>query len=201
MDLALLIVQIISTIVLTGYAITTGFMAKQAWVSAKASEKMAEEMKAQRIQEGRPYIVAYFDLSFQDQGFYFVIRNLGKSLATDISISIDPPLYSKAFPDLDISVWLAKGISSLATGQEIRTFFDTFWTRFSDESLPNSFTLEIRYRGSLIGEVTEKQTLDLSVYRPLVYSKKADMNDLVKEVKEIPLALKRLEEHLAHNSK
>ena len=201
MDLALLIVQIISVLVLTGYVITTGFMAKQASVSAKASERMAGEMEAQRIQEGRPYVIVYFDVSFQDQGFYLVIRNIGKSMATDLSFSFDPPLYSKALPDLDVSVWLAKGIPSLAPGQEIRTFFDTFLARFSEEPIPNSFTLEIRYRGSLIGEITERQTLDLTVYRPLVYYKKADMDDLVKEVKEIPYALKKVEERLARNSK
>ncbi|MGB9835086.1 MAG: hypothetical protein ACPLPW_09000, partial [bacterium] len=192
MDLALLIVQAISALVLTGYAVTTGFMANKASVSAKASERMVREMEAQRIQEGRPYVVVFFEVSFQDQGFYLVIKNIGKSIASDLSFAFDPPLYSKAFPGLDISVWLAKGIPSLSPGQEIRTFFDTFLARFSDESIPNSFTLEIRYRGSLIEKVTERQTLDLTIYRPLVYSKKADMDDLVKEVKEIPYALKKL---------
>jgi len=173
MDLALLIVQIISALVLTGYAITTGFMAKQAAVSAKASERMAQEMEAQRIQEGRPYVIVYFDFSFQDDGVYLVVRNIGKSLATDMSFLFVPPLFSKAFPDLDVSVWLAKGIPSLAPSQEIRTFFDYLMVRFSDVAVPNSFILEIRYRGSLIGEVTERQTLDLNVYRHLVYSKKS----------------------------
>jgi len=70
-------------------------MASSTRESAKASEKMIEEMKDARDQESAPYVVPYININ--KHMIFFGIKNIGKSVAKNIKIKVEPDLKSSIF--------------------------------------------------------------------------------------------------------
>lgn len=147
--------------------------------------KTVQEMREARDQESAPYVIAYFDLDLPM--IFFVVKNLGKSVATDIKLSIDPPLVTKN-PSINLNdlSMIKNGIATLAPGSEIRTFFDSTIGSFSDPNWPLKYKVTIAYKGGLLPDLRwHEMTLDLSAYKGLYYDSKKDLDDLVKEIEQI----------------
>jgi len=92
-----LIVQAATLIFIIIYVKDTSAMAKATQesaiatrASAEAAENTVKEMKEARDQEGAPYVVAYFE--FELPLIYFIVKNLGASVATNVRIHVTPPL-------------------------------------------------------------------------------------------------------------
>ena len=154
--------------------------------STAATLKTIEEMKETRDQESAPYVVAYFDLNFPL--IFFVVKNLGKSVATEIKLSIDPPMaITQPILDLNKLSFLKDGIAALAPGSEIRTIFASSTTYFDDPpARPRKYKATIVYKGGLsLQPRWHEMTLNLSAYEGTIHHNKNDLNDLVKEVEQI----------------
>ena len=90
----LFLVQIFSLIFLIVYVIKTWEMASATTKAAQATEKSVTEMRQTRDQESAPYIIVYFDIPYESNLIYLVIKNIGRTIATNISLTFTPTLRS-----------------------------------------------------------------------------------------------------------
>lgn len=151
-----------------------------------ATLQTIEEMRAARDQDSAPYVVAYFDI--EQSLISFVVKNIGKSVATDIKLSVDQPF---AVPpnayDLNNFSFLKEGIAALAPGNEIRTFYTTGFSYFDDPPKnPRKYTVTISFLGGLSVEPRKNiMTLDLSAHEGTAFGNEKNLTDLVTEVEKI----------------
>jgi len=101
------------------------------------------EARRLRIEQAQPYVAVYAEAS-PAASFVFdlVIRNFGRTPATDIRVRIQPPL-GRAAPGDDL-VELPDAIPTLVPGQEWRTLWDTQMAR-RDSPLPTRHAVEVRF--------------------------------------------------------
>lgn len=179
-------VQVITLIVVIVYTVYTAKMTTAAKASAQAANNTINEMKEARDQENAPYMVVYFDIPLGKHLIYLVIKNVGKSIATDIKLTFTPPLSSVVFKGINDVPLIKNAISTFPPDYEIRTLFDGAIQRFGNTNLPLTYTVEVSYCGGLINNKrTSTQTLDLSMYYGLLAVNEKDMNDLVKAAEDI----------------
>jgi hypothetical protein len=158
--------------------------------SARAAEDSVRELRENREQESAPYVVAYFDASFETSLIYLVIKNVGKTPANNVRFLFDPPIQNSS-QGIDIAElpMIRDGIGSIPPGYEIRTLFDSAISYFGQESLPLSFKTSISYSGGLSTELkTYEQLLDLGVFKGLSDVDQKGLNDLVKQVEQLAKA-------------
>ncbi|VVB71706.1 Uncharacterised protein [uncultured archaeon] len=203
-QIALFIVQVLSLFFLVLYVWKTWQMASSTKESAKASEKMIEEMKEARDQESAPYVVPFININ--KHMMFFGIKNIGKSVAKDIKIRVKPELMSSIFGDKIHDLPLIKnGLSSLPPGHELETMFDVSHIYLNRDDFPMSYLVKISYEGGLKKELRDyEQVLDLSVYKDLIPDEDMNLKDVVKSVedlsnydKKISEELQKLEENVA----
>lgn len=183
-------------------ASATKDMAAATQKSSEAAEKTLLEMKESRDQEVAPYVVAYFDVILESHLIYLVIKNIGKSIATDVQVIFDPPLKSGSF-DIGDSVLLKDGkVASLPPSYEIRALFDTAINLYGSQELPLIYSVRISYRGGLKDdERVINQILDLSIYKGLMSIMTKGMDDLVKQVNELTKHSDKIEDALEEIAK
>ncbi len=186
-NIVLAITQIFGSIALIVYVIKTWHIASATRRSAEISEKTLQEMKAARDQEVAPYVLAYFDLPFSEHVIHLVIKNVGKTVATNVRIEFEPKLIGIREEDFSTLPLIKDGIPSLPPGGEIKTFFDTAMSMFGDQNKrPLTYRAKIRYFGGLNeGERMSEQTLDLSVYKGLSSISRHGMHELVERVEKV----------------
>lgn len=179
LQILLFIVQVLGLVFLGIYVWKTWEMASATRDSARISEKMLAEMKEARDQESAPYVVPYINIS--QNMISFGIKNIGKTVAKNIKINVEPELKSSRLAERIKDMSLIKnGLSSLPPGHEISTIFDVFQDYFSRNDFPLSYLVKITYTGGLRGELREhEQILDLSVYKDLIPDNEMKLDDLV----------------------
>jgi hypothetical protein len=102
-----------------------------------------KEARRLRIEQAQPYIAVYADASPAGSWvFDLVIKNFGRTPATNIRVRIEPTLQRTAPGDKTVA--LPAVIPTLVPGQEWRTFWDTQLAR-QDSSLPSSYAVEARF--------------------------------------------------------
>ena len=180
----LVFLQAATLIALIVYVKKTWEMASATRLSAEVAEKTLQEMKNARDQEIAPYVVAYFDLTPAHRIIHLVIKNIGKSMATDVVVAFDPPT-----PDGDITgrvkEVIGHTIPSLPPDYEIRTIFDSFLS-YMEAQYPLSYRVQVSYNGGVSAERRSLQyTLDLSHYRGIVFTHQATLNDFVEPFKRL----------------
>ncbi|MCL4529719.1 MAG: hypothetical protein M1282_09910 [Chloroflexi bacterium] len=168
-QIALLLIQILTLIALVAYVIKTAEMASAARKSTEIAEKTLREMREQRDAEIAPYVVVYLDAQGEINGLlYLVIKNTGKTVAKNVKINFEPPLPTR-YPDLLQKVLPANGIPSIPPGYEIRTTVDSFVA--NKQSNPMAFTVKVTYYGGIIDKLREDiYYLDLTLFRGIVTS-------------------------------
>jgi hypothetical protein len=180
------IIQAATLIVVIIYTVYTARMTSAARASADAANNTINEMKEAREQENAPYIVVYFDVPQNKHLIYLIIKNVGKSIATDVKLTFTPSLSSRVFKDIDDTPLIKNGISSLPPNYELRTLFDGVINRFGNATFPMTYTVDVSYTGGLVKERrTSSQTLDLSMFYGLMHINEKGLNDLVKAVEDI----------------
>ncbi len=195
-------IQVITLVVVIIYTRYTAKMTSAAKASAEAANRTIDEMKEAREQENAPYVVVYFDVPPNEFVIHLVIKNVGKSIATDVKMKFTPPLSSVVFSGINDVPLIKDGISSLPPQYEIRTFFDGIIQHFGNPNLPLSSTVEVSFSGGLGNKRrTSEQILDLSMFYGLLSSRKKGMDDLVKAVEEIEKNLDKISDHLEEVSK
>jgi len=101
------------------------------------------EARRLRIEQAQPHVVVYADVSPASSAvFDLVIKNFGRTPATNVRVQIEPALNRAAYGDELVE--LPPVIPTLVPGQEWRTFWDTQMAR-NDSSLPNRYAVEVRF--------------------------------------------------------
>jgi hypothetical protein len=202
MEIALLLIQILTLIALIVYVAKTWEMASATKESAKSAENTLLEMREMRDQESAPYVIVFFDVPYAKSLVYLVIKNLGKSIAKDVKLSFEPSLQSSDVGNLENLSLFDKGIASLAPAQELRVLIDTTVAFFGEPGLPLISSVAITYHGGLKDELrTEKHTLDLSVHKGLMYIQSKDIHDLNESVEKLLKEQKSARQSLERISK
>ena len=160
-------------------------MASATRKSAEIAESTLREMRDSQDQEVAPYVVTYFDVIVDKNLIYFVIKNIGKSMAVNIKLEFDPPLpHGKISSNIE-RVLINGGIPSLPPSHEIRTIFDVF-TEYIRSGSPFKYILTSTYYGGL-SPVQRKATYsqDISSYRGVTFVHEANTGDIVTQLKKI----------------
>jgi hypothetical protein len=158
-------------------------------VAAAVAWYQAREAKRLREDRNRPFV--FIDVEFVGASeLYLFVRNLGTSLARGVKITIDPPLRS-SIDDIDVSKFkmLADGITTLAPGKELRTFFDQGFRRH-ESGLPLVYAARITYsddRGTR--RFDESMEIDMEQYIHLEFAVRRDLHDVHKQLEEINKSL------------
>lgn len=192
----LFIVQVLSLGFLGLYVWKTWQMASSTRESAKASEKMIEEMKNARDQESAPYVIPYININ--KHMMYFGIKNVGRSVAKNIKIEFEPELMSSIFGEKirDISL-IKNGLSSLPPGHELSTFFDVSHIYLNRSDFPSRYLVKVSYEGGLHQKPRYyEQILDLSAYKDMIPDEDMNLDDVVKILKDLSKYDKKISEEL-----
>ncbi len=179
------VVQVFSLIFLIIYVWKTWQMASATSNSVKASEEMLAEMKETRDQESAPYVVPYIDINHHIM--FFGIKNIGRTVAKDIKLFIEPELKSTLLGDKikEIS-FIKNGVSSLPPGHSIGTKFDVSHRYLNRADSPMKYLIKITYKGGIQSDDREhEQVIDLSVYKELIPNEDKRLSDAVKELENI----------------
>jgi hypothetical protein len=183
-DFIIFFVQVLSLIFLIIYVWKTWQMASATSASVKASERMLTEIKDTRDQESAPYVIPYIDID--NYMMFFGIKNIGKTVAKDIRLHIEPEFKSTLLGDKVKELHLIKnGVSSLSPGQSIYTIFDVSNKYFSRADFPIKYSIKITYEGGIRKDQREhEQVLDLLVYKELIQVEEKRITDVVDELKK-----------------
>jgi hypothetical protein len=183
-DTVVFIVQLLSLIFLIIYVIKTWEMASATRKSAEATEKSVIELRETRDQESSPYIIVYFDVQIESRVIYLVVKNIGRTIATQVHLQFTPSLQrSDDFPCLMELSFIKNGIASMPPNYEIRTLIDSTPAYFGNNELPLKFHVIITYYGGVIAKQrVVEQTLDLSANKGLMFIRPKNITNLCDEV-------------------
>lgn len=190
----LFFVQIASLIFLIIYVVKTWEMASATRKAAEATEKSVLEMRETRDQETAPFIIAYFDVQTEASLIYLVVKNIGRTVATQVKLSFTPELQSSNDNGLLKEVGFIKnGIESMPPNYEIRTLVDSSPGYFGKNELPLKYNVEITYYGGIESKQrTANQQLDLSANKGVSYVRNKTMNNLVDVVEKLTREIREI---------
>jgi hypothetical protein len=144
-----------------------------------------------RRDESRPYVIADIEPGPSSNTIIdFVLRNIGKTPAYDLSLTwVDPPVRAQELANYefkDMHMFHAP-TPMLAPGRVIRTWFDSTIERGQRPDLGSRFELKLRYRAHPTSEewFEEPALIDLDTVKGAAYAENKRLHDLVKAVEEI----------------
>jgi hypothetical protein len=143
------------------------------------------EARKLRQEQARPFVVVDFEPE-QSPFVELVVANLGKTMARNVRIKVEPPLESS----LDTVVPIAKlkmfteGIPSLAPGKRMVTLFDSMADR-NERNLANSYQVQLSYDWDGGDPITDTQRLDLDLYRYRMSVTRHTIHDVNKTLDKI----------------
>ncbi len=183
----LFFIQILSLIFLIAYVIKTWEMASATRKAAEATEKSVFEMRETRDQETTPYIIVYFDIPPESNIIYLVVKNIGRTVATQIKLTFTPPLQTRDNrPNINELNLIKNGIEVMPPNHEIRTIVDSFSEYINNNELPLQYSARVSYYGGMDNKQRIlEQPLDLSAYKGISYIRHKNMGDLVDAVQRI----------------
>jgi hypothetical protein len=94
-------VQIGSLIFLIIYVVKTWQMASATRRATETSDALLKEMRDTRDQERGPHLIIYFYVPEGVHAIMLMIKNVGRSSATDIKLVFDPPLKNSGKKKVD----------------------------------------------------------------------------------------------------
>jgi hypothetical protein len=187
-----LIAQVLTLCVLVVYVIKTWHIASATKESARATQSMVEEMRESRDWETAPYIVAFFDKPYGRLPIDLVIKNVGKTMATDVKVSFEPKMTNSLGNELDELTIIKDGIPSMPPGYEIRTFFDMAHKRFENVNLPLTYKVSVTFSGGSKSSIRKSEyIIDLSQYKSLLEITRKDVHDIAESLAELVRVYKK----------
>lgn len=158
-------------------------------VAAIVAGQQVREAKRLREEQSRPFVV----IDFEVEGVlvFLSISNVGPSLARNVGFHIEPPMATAVDTQVADMKLLHEGISALAPGKVIRTFFDSGIQRKS-ANLPDSYRVVCRYTDQAgRRRFEEETTLDLGIYWGLSTIDRKGLHDIHQRLEQIRDVLKR----------
>jgi hypothetical protein len=151
---------------------------------ARAQVKEAREL---RQEQARPFVVVDFEPE-QSPFMELVVANLGKTMARNVRIKVEPPLKSSLDTAGPVPVaklkMFTEGIPSLAPGKRMVTLFDSMIDR-KDLNLPNSYQVQLSYEWDGGDPIIDTQRLDLDLYRYRMSVTRHTIHDVNKTLDKI----------------
>lgn len=140
------------------------------FIVALLTFKTVDEMRASRVAEFRPRVIVDFDIPYGTSIIELVVKNEGRSLAKNISFSIQPELIDSKDRNISSLKMFKDGISTLISGKEIRQIFDSGPSYLSeDKQYPLIFNVKIEYEDINGNKYEDEMELDLEIYKWLVF--------------------------------
>lgn len=158
--------------------------------AALYARSQVSEARKLREQQNRPFVSIDFEMEGNSLVF-LEVSNLGTSLARDVKFEINPPLQSAIDLPFEKMKMLNEGISTLAPGKRIRTFFDSGFQRYESD-LPNFYEVKVSYRDEDRRRTfDESLDLDLEIFLHLSTVTRHGVHDINARLKEIRDLMKK----------
>ena len=144
------------------------------------------------VAEARPYVFVYFD-NTDAPILHLVVENVGRTAATKVRLSVDPPLDSTLDTEQrKYAAFVTKELPLLPPGQSIKGVFDSAVERFNNSGFPDRFRVSSHYEGPAVAQVFDEELiLDLSHLRGLLRLRRKSLHDLVEAVEAFDQTLTR----------
>jgi hypothetical protein len=153
----------------------------------KLREGQARQARELREAEARPYVVVDFEPD-RTPFVNLVIANLGRTMARNVRIDVDPPLDSSVYRESPVPLagfkLFAEGIPALAPGKRIVLLFDQMADR-QKLNLPLTYHVRVTYEWDGGGPLSEELRLDLDLYLPLRRIQPHTIHDVSKTLDKI----------------
>lgn len=154
-------------------------------VYVRITRNTLKEVREARDAETRPNVIAYFDVPHDETWADFIVENIGKTLALDVKMEIDPPLQNGEGQDMMELPMIMNGIPMLLPGRNMRTTF-AFTDRYFHQDLPMTYNVKVTYRGGMDNKQRESICVaDLSVFDQRTHIVRYRMHDLVRQVEKL----------------
>lgn len=149
----------------------------------------AREARKLREQQFRPFVIV--DIEEDNRILEIVVRNVGLTMARDVTFSIDPTFVtSMSDYNLNTTKLFESGIQTFPPGKEYRTLFDSLVQR-SQMKLEREYVVTVKYSDPLgKRSFVDKSLLDIGIYHDFMYRDETGVKDVVKELKEINKTVK-----------
>lgn len=159
---------------------------------ALITKSMIQELQSLREAEFRPFLVMDFIVTYGKPWIHLIVKNLGKEMASNVRMELDPPLLDWKGRSLHDSSELQKALRFMPPGREVR-FFVGVADEYFGQQKPMAFHANIWYTspdGSR--EFNEEAELDLSNYEEFAALSTKDMNQLVAKLDDVGNQLGRI---------
>ncbi len=149
----------------------TAFYAYATFKILRANEAMVLAMRDQQNAAMRPYILISTNIRMGTQLFYLSIKNVGKTAALDLELSMDKDFYQlgekREERNIAVSTAFSQTIDSLPPDGQLLFLLGNGSSLYSetnrDELSPLLFTVKAKYR-SITDSYTETSIVDLHPY-------------------------------------
>jgi hypothetical protein len=167
-------------------------------VSAFGALFTALEMRLDRIERTRPFVVVDFQLT-HSQLIYFTVRNLGSGIARNVSLEFDPvpvDLNGRRLTDFPI---FQKPVRILAPGGEIRQLFHIA-TQLLAGDTPTAFKVTAKYQGEGSWRYSDVFDIDLQQYKGMTVPPETTEEHLAQLVDKVDKLVKSLDRAIKFDS-
>ncbi|RJQ52261.1 MAG: hypothetical protein C4521_10315 [Actinobacteria bacterium] len=159
---------------------------------ALITRSMITELHSLREAEFRPFLTMDFVVTYGKPWIHLVVKNLGKEMATNVRLELQPELLDWKGRSLQDSSELQKALRFMPPGREVR-FFVGVADEYFGQQKPMAFHADIRYAnpgGSR--QFHEEAELDLSNYEEFATLTTKDMNELASRLDDLGKSLGRI---------
>jgi hypothetical protein len=122
--------------------------------AATVAIRQLAEARELRREQAQPYVAVFAEpTAAGPTTIDLVIKNFGKTAATDVRVTFKDALESAALRPEYSPITVPEAIPVLVPGQEWRTFWDTTQARAPASELPTRYTAEVRFKDSRGAEI------------------------------------------------
>jgi len=123
-----------------------------------------KEIKRQREQSARPYVIVDFIIDKDAIFMYLIIKNIGNTMAQNIKIT-EVPVFVQSFHFEEYNPKNFKdGLKFLPPGKQVDTFYDSL-VDYCGKKLPMSYTVTVSYEDAITGkQYEERYDINLDPY-------------------------------------
>ncbi len=163
------------------------------WIALTSKRSMTEQA-ATRLAQERPRVVAFVENDSERGAAILVIKNVGRSSAFNLSVSVDPPLLNPVHEDLsfDDSKYLVReGAAIIVPEYSFRSLVGTYgnWSEAPDPAP----VVRLQYSSDMGGEpFDEEYPIDLSPFFDMPESRPKGLHSVAEEMRGVRIAVENL---------
>lgn len=180
-------------------ALSAAVTAIVALVAAAFAFLQVRQARLLREEQAQPFVVVDFESSAAwRNAIELVVENIGKTVATQVKVTFDPPLEStQKYDSYDLaqSVLVTQGIPTMPPGKRMTGMFDLTHVR-KDSGLPMAYVATVQFsdaRGRPQKPLT--YVLDLNVRYGLMHFTEYRVHDAAKALREMRDTMKKWTDH------